>query len=55
MTHKINPKLPKEIRDFISTNIKILRKEGYPQRQAVAIAHSYARRDYPEYAHVLAR
>lgn len=35
---------PSKAAAFISAKIKKLLAEGYPQRQAVAIAHSYARR-----------
>lgn len=55
MVHSVNPKLPRTVQQFISDNISILRKEGYPQIQAVAIAYSYARRQYPEHAYALRR
>lgn len=33
----------KKAQKYISHKIKILRKEGYPERQSVAIAYSMAR------------
>jgi hypothetical protein len=37
-------KLSKKAQSYISRKIKKLIKEGYPQKQAVAIAYSYAKK-----------
>ena len=44
MSKSSGAKLSKKAREYISRKIKILMDEGYPQKQAVAIAYSYARR-----------
>lgn len=46
-------KMPVWLRDRISANIREEVKAGYPLRQAIAIAYSRARREYPAYADVL--
>lgn len=38
---KIYESLSKEDQEFISKKIKILTDEGYPHKQAIAIAYSY--------------
>jgi uncharacterized membrane-anchored protein len=37
-------KLSKKAQSYISAKIKKLIEEGYPQKQAIAIAYSYARK-----------
>lgn len=37
-------KTKSKARDFISKEIRKYRKEGYPQKQAIAIAYSRARK-----------
>lgn len=36
--------LTKKERDYVSRKVSVLRREGYPQDQAVAIAYSYLER-----------
>jgi hypothetical protein len=43
-THK-RFKISRDAREYISEKIAILRDEGYPRSQAVAIAYDYARRE----------
>jgi hypothetical protein len=45
MVHK--KKLPRSVQLFISDKIAELVNEGYPQKQAVAIAYSEARKKHP--------
>ncbi len=40
-------KIPKHIASFISNKIEELMKEGYPRKQAIAIAYSEARKKHP--------
>ncbi len=44
------PKLPQDVRDFISDEISRQRKEGRPQGQSIAIAFSKARKKFPRQA-----
>jgi len=52
---KRKAKLPKKVSQYISDQIKSEREAGYPQRQAIAIAFSMARRKFPQYSHLLVR
>lgn len=40
----VNEKLTDAAKEFISDKIKKLKEEGYPQKQAIAIAYSYAKK-----------
>jgi len=44
-----------KVREFISSNISRLRKEGYPQKQSIAIAFSRAREQFPSFKRHLVR
>ncbi len=50
MSRRSMPKLPKNVKDFISKEISRQRKEGRPQRQSIAIAFSKARKKFPRQA-----
>lgn len=43
-SHLVDEKLSAAAKDYISDKIEKLRAEGYPQKQAVAIAYSYAKK-----------
>ena len=45
----------KDVQNFISVNISVLRREGYPQKQSIAIAHSMAREKFPQFRTRLAK
>lgn len=41
--------LPKKVTNYISRNIRKQRHEGKPEKQAIAISFSKARKEFPEY------
>ena len=55
MVHKKKSKLPREVSEFISDQIKIEMEAGRPQAQSIAMAFSMARKNYPQYEHLLKR